>query len=46
MQSSDTEVLQTAVMWLEDGDTVELVTLGTTWGSAPRPAGSLAIYAS
>lgn len=43
MQSSDREVLQTAVMWLEAGHTVELVTLATTWGSAPRPVGSLAI---
>ena len=42
MQNSDTEVLKTAVEWLENGHSVELVTLAETWGSAPRPVGSLA----
>ncbi len=42
MKNSDTEVLQAASDWLEDGHTVELVTLVETWGSSPRPIGSLA----
>ncbi len=42
MQNSDTEVLKTAVEWLENGHSLELVTLVQTWGSAPRPVGSLA----
>jgi xanthine dehydrogenase accessory factor len=43
MQSSDREVLQTAVMWLQAGHSVELITLAAAWGSAQRPVGSLAI---
>ncbi len=42
MKNSDTEVLQAAAGWLENGHTVELVTLVETWGSSPRPIGSLA----
>ncbi|MDE0097955.1 MAG: XdhC family protein [Gammaproteobacteria bacterium] len=41
MKNSDTEVLQAAAGWLEDGHTAELVTLVETWGSSPRPVGSL-----
>lgn len=38
---TDTEVLQQAVDWLEAGQQVALVTVARTWGSSPRPAGSL-----
>ena len=42
MDNSDTEVLKQAISWLEDGHTVELITVARTWGSSPRPPGSLA----
>lgn len=38
---SDRELLQTAVSWLQQGHTLALVTVAKTWGSSPRPAGSL-----
>lgn len=38
---TDQEVLEAAVGWLDQGQTVYLVTVGATWGSAPRPIGSL-----
>lgn len=37
----DSEVLRRAVEWLQGGREVVLVTVLQTWGSAPRPAGSL-----
>jgi len=40
--TSDNEVLQRSVEWLDAGHTVELVTVARTWGSSPRPPGSLA----
>lgn len=45
MQSfgSDQEVLQTAYEWLRHGDEVALVTVLKTWGSSPRPPGSLMV---
>ena len=45
MQSygSDREVLQTAYDWLQHGHEVALVTVLKTWGSSPRPAGSLMV---
>ena len=45
MQSYGTEqeVLQTAYGWLRDGYEVALVTVLKTWGSSPRPPGSLMI---
>lgn len=49
MQSfgSDQEVLQTAYEWLQHGDEVAhevaLVTVLKTWGSSPRPPGSLMV---
>jgi len=45
MQSygTDQEVLQTASEWLQQGHEVLLVTVLKTWGSAPRPPGSLLI---
>ena len=42
MKNSDTEVLHVAADWLDNGHTVELVTLVEAWGSSPRPVGSLA----
>ncbi|UCC56511.1 MAG: XdhC family protein [Gammaproteobacteria bacterium] len=39
--STDREVMQTAVHWLEEGHRPLLVTVARTWGSSPRPAGSL-----
>ena len=45
MQSygSDQEVLQAAHEWLQQGHEVALVTVLKTWGSSPRPAGSLMV---
>ncbi len=42
LTSPDTEVLHSAKSCLEAGDEVILITVAQTWGSAPRPAGSLA----
>jgi len=38
---SDREILQTALDWLQQGHHPALVTVARTWGSSPRPAGSL-----
>ena len=46
IQSSDVEVLKKAIEWLDNGDTVELVTVAKTWGSSPRPPGSIAAVRS
>jgi len=45
MQSYDTDqdVLQAASEWLQQGHEVLLVTVLKTWGSSPRPPGSLLI---
>ncbi|UCE88494.1 MAG: XdhC family protein, partial [Pseudomonadota bacterium] len=43
MQGADQQVLSTAVEWLDAGHRVTLVTVAKTWGSAPRPAGSLMV---
>ena len=40
---TDRELLQQAVTWLEAGRRVALVTVAKTWGSSPRPAGSLLV---
>jgi len=42
IQNSDDEVLAQAIEWLDNGYTVELVTVARTWGSSPRPPGSIA----
>lgn len=41
--STDSEVLRAAVDWLKQGDTVILVTVARTWGSAPRRPGALMV---
>jgi xanthine dehydrogenase accessory factor len=41
MQSADREVLTAAGEWLDAGHGVYLVTVARTWGSSPRPPGSL-----
>ena len=40
---TDQEVLQTALTWLQARHEVALVTVLKTWGSSPRPPGSLMI---
>jgi xanthine dehydrogenase accessory factor len=39
--SDDLEVVRTAVEWLTEGVSVALITVLKTWGSSPRPPGSL-----
>ncbi len=41
MQPVDAEVLNQVHQWLEDGERSWLATVVQTWGSSPRPAGSL-----
>jgi xanthine dehydrogenase accessory factor len=43
MNSIDVDVLRTAIDWLDRGHRVTLGTVVRTWGSAPRPPGSLMI---
>lgn len=43
MHSSDKEILQTALNWLSLKHQVTLITVLKTWGSSPRPVGSLMI---
>ena len=40
--ASERDVLDTAWRWLASGHRVELVTVARTWGSSPRPPGSIA----
>ncbi len=40
-QADDLEVLEQALSWLQSGQPVALVTVVRTWGSSPRPPGSL-----
>ena len=46
IQSSDVEVLNRAIEWLDNGYSVELITVAKTWGSSPRPPGSIAAVRS
>ena len=46
IQNSDDEVLAQAIDWLDSGHTVELITVARTWGSSPRPPGSIAAVRS
>ena len=41
MESMDLEVLRTITRWLEEGHQAKLVTVVKTWGSSPRPIGSM-----
>jgi len=41
LYSTDREVLETAISWLDEGRRGALVTVAKTWGSSPRPVGSL-----
>ena len=41
MEDLDTLVLRTAQQWVHSGAAVVLVTVARTWGSSPRPPGSL-----
>jgi xanthine dehydrogenase accessory factor len=43
---TDREVLQAACEWLQQGHEVALVTVLKTWGSSPRPPGSLLVMRS
>lgn len=42
IENSDQEVIHQAIEWLDQGHKVELITVARTWGSSPRPPGSLA----
>ncbi|CDZ93265.1 XdhC family protein [Pseudomonas saudiphocaensis] len=43
MESTDVRVLRTARDWLAAGHRLQLVTVVQTWGSSPRPAGSMMV---
>ena len=43
MDSIDLEVLKTAVKWSDAGSYTLLATVTRTWGSAPRPIGSMMV---
>lgn len=42
MNSTDKQVLASAIEWLDDGRQVALATVTRTWGSSPRPPGAWA----
>lgn len=41
--SAETQLLRQAGQWRDAGHNVALATVVSTWGSAPRPAGSLMV---
>lgn len=41
--STDREIIQTAINWIDTGYQPVLVTVAKTWGSSPRPRGSMMI---
>ena len=43
MDTPDAELLRTLIDWRRAGRGVQLVTVASTWGSSPRPPGSIAI---
>src|SRR5690625_7476752 len=45
VHSHDQELLERALGWLAQGRDVWLCTVVATWGSSPRPAGSMMIWA-
>lgn len=42
-QVDETSLLAQALAWREAGQRVGIATVASTWGSAPRPAGSLLV---
>jgi xanthine dehydrogenase accessory factor len=42
-QADDIEVLEGALAWLQSGQQIALATVIKTWGSSPRPPGSLLV---
>ena len=46
LYSTDREILETAIRWLDEGRRTALVTVVKTWGSSPRPAGALMLMTS
>ena len=44
MENVDLAVLETAREWIREDGEVVLVTVAKTWGSSPRPAGSMMIW--
>lgn len=40
-RGTDRDIVETAIDWLEQGYAPLLVTVARTWGSSPRPAGSM-----
>lgn len=44
MENVDLAVLETARQWIREDGEVALVTVAKTWGSSPRPAGSMMIW--
>ena len=40
MNSTDYQVLKTALAWLQEGKRIAIATVIQTWGSSPRPVGS------
>lgn len=42
IRNSDQEVIEVANQWLQANHTLHLVTVVRTWGSSPRPVGSIA----
>ena len=43
MNSMDAEVLRSAMDWMDRGHRVVMGTVVRTWGSSPRPPGSLMV---
>ena len=43
VNTPDAELLRTLIDWRRAGRAVKLVTVASTWGSSPRPPGSMAI---
>jgi xanthine dehydrogenase accessory factor len=43
MNSVDIDLIRTALAWLDGGQRVVMATVVRTWGSAPRPPGSLMV---
>lgn len=41
MESSEVTILSTAIKWLKHNKEILLVTVANTWGSSPRPVGSM-----